>query len=151
MIGVNILEELVRILDDNLSLNYTEIIEDTIYLHVESKLPEVRCPFCGTGSSRVHSHYKRDFQDLPIQNMKTIIVLNNRKMFCDNPACSHRTFAEPFAFIKPKSKKTDRLIEEIISLSKSMSSVSAQKYLRKNVVRVGKSTICELLKKGRKL
>ena len=151
MIGVNILEELIKILDGNLTLRSTEIIDDTIYLHVESELPEVECPYCGTKSSRVHSRYVRDFQDLPIQNMKTIIVLNNRKLFCDNPDCTHRTFAEPFGFIKPKSKKTDRLIEEIINLSKSVSSVSAQKFLRKNVVKVGKSTICELLKKGRKL
>ena len=151
MIGVNILEELIKILDSNLTLKSTEIIEDTIYLHVESVLPEVECPYCGTKSARVHSRYVRDFQDLPIQNMKTIIVLNNRKLFCDNPDCTHRTFAEPFSFIKPKSKKTERLIEEIINLSKSVSSVSAQEFLRKNVVKVGKSTICELLKKGRKL
>ncbi len=143
------MEELIKLLDENLTLKFTEIIGDTIYLHVESVLLEVKCPFCGTNSSRIHSHYERSFQDLPIQNMKTEIVLNNRKIFCDNPACSHRTFAEPFTFIKPKSKKTNRLIEDIINLSKSMSSVSAQNYLRKNVVRVGISTICELLKKGR--
>lgn len=145
------MEKLIRILDNNLTLKSSEIIEGTIYLHVESMLPKVECPFCGTKSARVHSHYERNFQDLPIQNMKTIIVQNNRKLFCDNPGCAHRTFAEPFAFIKPKSKKTNRLIEEIISLSKSMSSVSAEKFLRKNVVKVGKSTICELLKKGRNL
>jgi len=148
--GVSTLEGLIKLLDENLTLQSSEIIEDTIYLHVTSTLSEVKCPFCGTKSSRVHSYYERRFQDLPIQNMKTIIVLNNRKMFCDNPNCSHRTFAESFTFIKPKSKKTNRLIDEIISLSKSMSSVAAEKYLRKNVVKVGKSTICELLKKGQK-
>lgn len=144
------MEGLIKLLNDNLTLKSSEIIEDTIFLHVESLLPEVKCPYCGTKSSRVHSHYQRKFQDLPIQGMKTVIVLNNRKLFCDNQGCLHRTFAEPLDFIKPKSKKTNRLIDEIISLSKSMSSISAQKYLRKNVVRVGKSTICELLKKGRK-
>jgi AraC-like DNA-binding protein len=47
--------------------------------------------------------------------MKTIVVLNNRKLFCDNQDYAYRTFAEPFGFIKPKFKKTDRLIEEIIN------------------------------------
>lgn len=148
---MKILEELIKILDINLTLKSTEIIDDPIYLHVESVLPEVECPYCGTKSARVHSRYERSFQDLPIQNMKAIIVLNNRKLFCDNPHCTHRTFAENFGFIKPKSKKTDRLIEEIINLSKSVSSVSAQKFLRKNVVKVGKSKIYELLKNGHKL
>lgn len=143
------LEELIKLLDSHLTLLSTDFQEDTIYLLVKSTLNEVSCPFCGTLSSRVHSRYLREFQDLPLQNRKTIIRLHNRKFFCDNPNCSHRTFAEPFTFIRPKSKKTNRLIEEIITLSKSMSSVSAEKYLRKNVVRVGKSTICELLKKGR--
>ena len=71
--------------------------------------------YCGAKSARIHSHYVRTFQDLPIQHMKTIVVLNNRKLFCDNQDCAYRTFAEPFGFIKPKFKKTDRLIEEIIN------------------------------------
>ncbi len=143
------MEKLIKALDPNLTLISIEVVGDIIYMDVESTLAEVRCPYCKTTSSRIHSRYTREFQDLPIQNKKSIIRLRNRKMFCQNQECAYKTFAESFSFISPKSKKTNRLIEEIIQLSSKMSSVSAEKYLRNHVVRVGKSTICELLKKGR--
>jgi len=68
-------------------------------------------------------------------------------MFCDNPICERTTFAESFAFIGHKSKKTNRLQDEIFSVSNNMSSVAAQRLLRNGVANVSKSTICLLLKK----
>ena len=70
-------------------------------------------------------------------------------MFCNNPKCNHKTFAEKFEFIEPKGKKTNRLENEIISLSLNMSSITASKYLKRSIANVGKSTICNLLKKER--
>jgi transposase len=95
----------------------------------------------------VHSRYTRKCQDLPIQGKKTVIMMNNRKFFCKNPGCSHKTFAEKFDFVKPKATKTDRLQNEITRISLKQSSVSAAEYLRGSVCDVGKSTICDMLKK----
>jgi len=71
----------------------------TIYLHVESTKQVLQCPLCGATSTRVHSHYERSFQDLPIQGKKVVVIIDNRKMFCDNPECERTTFAESFAFM----------------------------------------------------
>lgn len=142
------MDDFIKLLDKNLEYEKHEMIEDTVYIDVRSTRIAVECPYCGSLTSRCHSKYSRSFQDLPIQGKKTIVILNNRNMFCDNPDCDHTTFAESFSFIKEKSKKTERLLEEILHVSKSMSSVQAENYLRKNVVKIGKSTICELLKKG---
>lgn len=142
------MDDFIKLLNENLEYEKHEIIEDTLYIYVHSIRATVECPFCGYSTSRCHSRYLKNFQDLPMQGKKTIIILDNRKMFCDNPDCDHTTFAESFSFIEKKSKKTKRLIEEILHLSRSMSSVEAENYLRKNVVKVGRSTICELLKKG---
>ena len=30
-------------------------------------MSEVKCPYCGTLSSKVHSSYEREIQDLPMQ------------------------------------------------------------------------------------
>jgi len=68
-------------------------------------------------------------------------------MFCDNPDCSHTTFAERFDFISYKAKKTRRLEDEIVRMSINCSSVAASKALKENVVDIGKSTVCNLLKK----
>ncbi len=143
------MDELIKLLDPGLTLEKYEIAEDTIKLYVISEKTELMCPFCNMVSTRVHSRYDRSFQDLPIQGKKAVVIISNRKMFCSNPECSHTTFAEKFDFIEYKAKKSKRLKEEIIRVSLKQSSVSASEYLRKSVVDVKKSTICNYLKKIR--
>lgn len=75
------------------------------------------------------------------------MILKNRKFFCQNPYCKRKTFAECFEFIVSKAKKTNRLEEEIVSLALNCSSIAASLQLKRTIVNVGKSTICELLKK----
>jgi len=141
------METIIKMLDSNLELNSYEIIDGTIYLHVESIRQGLQCPLCGSISTRVHSHYERSFQDLPIQGKKVVVIINNCKMFCDNSNCERTTFAESFAFLSHKSKKTHRLKDEIFNVSNNMSSIAAQRLLRDGVAMVSKSTICLLLKK----
>ncbi|WP_278248754.1 transposase family protein [Clostridium botulinum] len=106
-----------------------------------------KCSYCGGYSNKVHSKYKRTFQDLPMQNKKVEIILNNKKYFCCNTECSQRTFAESFSCFQFKGKKTIRLEEQISRIATNMSSIVAQKYLRVNIANVSKSTICTFLKK----
>jgi len=142
------MDEIIKLLDHHLDYVNHEIIENTMYISVESNREKVRCPHCNNLSTKIHSRYNKSFQDLPIQGMKVVIVLINRKYFCKNIKCDYTTFAETFDFIGKKSKKTKRLEKEIINLATNVSSVAASKFLSKNVVNIGKSTICELLKKN---
>jgi len=137
----------IKQLDPNLDYINYEINNDKCYITVASNRKEVICPFCGRSSSRIHSTYNRTFQDLPIQGYKVFITIRNRKMFCDNSDCKHTTFAERFDFISYKAKKTRRLEDEIVRLSINCNSVAASKDLKENVVDIGKSTVCNLLKK----
>jgi len=141
------MDEFIKLLNEELEYVSHEIIDDTIFIRVVSIRKEVVCPFCGQSSSKTHSHYDRSFQDLPMQNKKVIIILSNRKMFCHNPDCKHTTFAETFEFLPAKAKKTKRLEDEIINLSMNVSSLTASSILKTRVAKVGKSTICNLLKK----
>lgn len=141
------MNELIKLLDENLEYIDHELIKDTICINVKSSKKEASCPDCNTSSQRIHSRYKRSFQDLPISGKKSVIILNNRKFFCNNKDCKRRTFSEKFDFIGDKAKKTKRLEDEIINLSKNMSSISASKLLRQNIATVGKSTVCNILKK----
>lgn len=122
-------------------------MDDTIFIYVKSKSSDAICPYCNTKSGKIHSYYERSFQNLPIQSKKTLIILKNRKMFCQNPDCNKNTFAERFQFILSKSKKTKRLEDEILSISQNVSSVAASKILKKNIAQVSESTICNFLKK----
>lgn len=141
------MDEFIKLLDEHLDYLEHEISDDTIIIYISSNRKEVICPYCGCKSSKLHSTYERSFQDLPLMGKKSRLVIDNRKMFCLNPDCSHTTFAETFDFLPSKGKKTKRLLDKIIDISLSVSSVKATDILRDGIVEVGKSTICSLLKK----
>lgn len=140
--------KLIKMLDSDLECMDCRIKEDTIIMDIKSSINVIECPYCGASTSRVHSTYIREIQDIPLQDKRTILLLNTRKMFCDNHECTHKTFSEPFDFVKPKAKKTNRLIDRILITSVKLSSVSAQTLLESNNIQASKSSICELLKKN---
>lgn len=141
------MKELIKFLDKNLDYVSHEILKDTMYIHVISNRKTFRCPHCKTESKKIHSHYVKSFQDLPIQEKKVIIVLKNRKFFCENKECSNKTFSETFSCIDFKSKKSKRLVEYIVNTSIKLSTIDASKLLKINGVKVSKSTVHNLLKK----
>lgn len=141
------MDEIVKMLDRNLDYISHEIINDVYYIKVKSNRDKVICPFCKTVSVNPHSYYKRSFQDLPIQGKKVIIQLNNRKMNCKNTKCQYTTFAERFDFLGNKARKSERLEEAINNISLNCSSVTASHILKKEAIDVGKSTICNMIKK----
>ncbi|QAA33505.1 transposase family protein [Clostridium manihotivorum] len=141
------MDELIKLLDSNLQYIKHELVDDTIYIEVSSNRKSVSCPYCGEKSDKAHSWYKKSFQDLPMQNKKVVIILNNRKMFCNNQSCSKKTFAETFEFLAPNAKKSSRLENEIINISVNVSSLAAERIIRNRIANIGKSTICNLLKK----
>ncbi len=142
------MDEFIKFLDP--SLNYVEhkINDKICIITVKSGRQEAICPYCGIPSSKTHSVYKKEFQDLPIQNNQVTILIMNRKMFCLNPECSHKTFSERFDFIRYKARKTERLLERILNMSLRLSSISAAKMLKSDTAAVSKSTICRLIKKN---
>ena len=142
------MDEFIKLLCPSLEYIDHDMGQDLIHIYVRSNRSEVVCPYCGAIGRRIHSHYQRRFRDLPMQGKKVEIVLDNRKYFCDNPDCGHKTFAESFDCLPFKGKRSRRLTDSIIELSLNVSSVTAATMLRKGTADVGKSTICNLIKKG---
>lgn len=143
------MEELIRLLDNDLQYEGYEIRGEELFISVSSGRKVAICPYCKHPSGQVHSRKQRTLKDLPIQGKKVKILLEQRKCFCINELCGKTTFAERFNFYEPKATKTNRLQEEILRVAMTQSSLAASRYLRKSVADVGKSTICNLLKKGR--
>ena len=141
------MDEFIKGLDPHLDYLEHKITDDEVIIYVASNRKECRCPYCGSTSMRVHSCYEKSFQDLPIMGKKTKMIMENRKFFCDNPDCGFTTFAERFDFLAQKGKKTKRLIEKIVDVSLNTSSINASRTLKDGIADVGKSTICNLLKK----
>lgn len=141
------MQEYINMLSHNLKYISKNEDNNSIIFLVESTVKSPICPYCGTPSSRCHSKYKKSFDDLPLNNKKVTVEIYNRKMFCDNKYCNHKTFSETYDFVDRRAKKTKRLVNYILDISINMSSISAQNTLRKNGIKIGKSTICTFLKK----
>ncbi len=143
------MEELIKLLDENLHYEGYEIQGEELFIYVSSARGKAICPYCGQESDQIHSRKVRTLKDLPMQGKKVKILLMQKKYFCPNEACAKKTFAERFGFFEPKATKTNRLQKEIMRVALMQSSVEVSRYLRRSVAEVSKSTICNLLKKGR--
>ena len=141
------MRDLIKMLDANLVYHDHQVYSDHIDIFVHSNREFVSCPLCGQSSSRIHSHYPRSFNDLPIQGKEVHIHLLNRKYFCLNPECLRQIFAESFDFLQPNSKQTNRLNDKIMKISLETSSVTASRLLKDEGVDISKSAICNRLKK----
>jgi len=131
-------EEIVKPLDKNLECVRYEVKSDRIAIWVKSSKKGAVCPYCGTPSTRVHSIYERTIQDL---------LMLCTKMFCDNENCSKKRFAGTFELVNSRGKMTKRLEEELVKTSMNMSSIQASRLIIENIADIGKSSICNLLKK----
>ena len=141
------MEDIGPLIDPNLKCTKMQIKDEIILLHVEARNKSAICPFCQLESHRVHSWYIKKVQDLPIQGKKVLLLIKRRKMLCDNPECSHRTFVERFNLVEPKRIRSKSPDDEILNLCKNMNANSAAKLLRNHIAMVGKSTLCNMLKK----
>ena len=112
--GAALIEALRTLPDKNLKFVSSEMVGDTLEITVTSKRSKPICPYCGTPSDSVHSHYTRVLQDLPAWGIKVKYLLHNVKYRCLNKDCAHTTFAEAFDFFEPKATITKRLKAEIV-------------------------------------
>ena len=146
------MDKLIKGIDPNLEYEWSEEKGDVMRVYAVSARSKAQCPYCGSYSGQVHSVYQRKFRDLPIQGKKVEVIIKNRKFFCRNPECEHKTFAERYECLPRKARNSRRLTQAIVNTSIHMSSIAASKTLKQGTVDVGKSTICRLLKKrARKL
>jgi transposase len=143
------MEELIRLLDEKLCYDGFEIQGEEIFIRVSSTDKIAICPYCGEASGQLHSRKLRTLKDLPIQRKRVKILLDQKKYFCKNNLCKNTTFVERFDFFEPKATRTNRLQQEILRVALTQSSVAASRYLKSSIAEVSKSSICNMLKKGR--
>lgn len=142
-----LMDEFIKMLSTDYELLDFKIKDTQIVFEIPSTKKSCTCPFCNNTSSRVHSTYQREIQDLPLHNKQTVLLVNTRKIFCENPDCQATTFAERHPFAAKNGKKTDRLVTNILNTSLQLSSINASRLLKTESVMVCKSSICKLLKK----
>ena len=61
------MNDIIKLIDDDLKYDKHEIDTDTLYIYVSSSRTEFTCPYCGNKSNKVHSKYTKTIQDLSLQ------------------------------------------------------------------------------------
>jgi transposase len=74
---------------------------ETLTLLLASSQSTQACPDCAHVSSHVHSRDIRQLADLPCQGRAVRLCLKGRRFFCQNAACSRKTFAEQLRELAP--------------------------------------------------
>jgi transposase len=108
---------------------YMSHSHERLTLYLASTKKSSRCPTCDGLSHRVHSRYWRTTRDLPISLYEVKVHLLVQKFFCDQISCPQRIFVQRCSgFLKPYSRRTERLNEIFMHLAFSMSAEGASKF-----------------------
>lgn len=71
-----------------------EVAGTLLCIRASARADAAACPSCGRASRRMHSQYERRLADAAVGGRRVLIRLQVRRLFCDDPACAKRTFAE---------------------------------------------------------
>ncbi|MGW0252080.1 ISL3 family transposase [Nocardia goodfellowii] len=72
------------------------------------------CPGCSTPSRRVHSRYRRQLSDTSVTGREVVIVLQVRRLFCDNFDCGRKTFAEQLPGLAARYGRRTLLLQRVL-------------------------------------
>jgi transposase len=96
-------------------------VDMTLLVEAHSAQAQVSCPTCQQPSLRVHSRYCRTPRDLPVSEHIVRLVLHVRRFFCDNEACTRRTFAERLPKLLPfRAQRTTRLTRTVQNVATAL-------------------------------
>lgn len=75
------------------------------------------CPDCGRESERVHSRYLRTLADVAVGGRPVLIGLSVRRLFCDSPNCTRRTFAEQVKGLTARYQRRSPLLQHLVEMA----------------------------------
>jgi len=118
---------------------------DSLLITLKCNQTSSACPVCLTNSSRIHSHYSRKVQDLPIGEKSVELIILSRRWFCDNPQCKVKIFTERFDWLSSNGRRTKRTEEVLRKIAFSTSCLSAEKVARSVHIPVSHDTLLSLI------
>ncbi|MEU1550953.1 ISL3 family transposase [Nocardia sp. NPDC005745] len=99
---------------DGLVIGAVRAVGSTVRIDAATVDKPVECPCCAAVSRRVHSRYRRRLSDTAISGRKVVIARRIRRLFCDNPACGRRTFAEQVPKLAARYARRTLLLEQVL-------------------------------------
>jgi transposase len=129
----------------NLELMHIYSINESLLITLKSKRTSSSCPSCSKKSSRIHSHYTRKVQDLPIGEKSVELLILSRRWFCDNPECNVKIFTERFDWLSSNGRRTKRTEDVLRKMAFSTSCLSAEKLAKSAHIPVSHDTLLALI------
>ncbi len=114
---------------------------------IPSTLPSSLCPSCGTSSSRVHSHYRRQIADLPLAGRRVELIATVHRFRCEAVPCGRRIFAGRFGngVVAPWARRTGRLDGLVHHLGLALGGRPAASFARRLMLPVSNDTLLRVV------
>ncbi len=126
-----------------------EPAQSTLTLTLRARPATAPCPLCGARSKRVHSRYQRTLADLPWGEHAVTVLLNVRRLFCDNIRCERRIFAERLPNVAaPWAHRTVRLTGQLTAVGLALGGAAGARLGDKLRLAASRNTLLRLVRQG---
>jgi transposase len=124
----------------------TELAGSLLCIRARTRAGAAACPACGHSSRRVHSRYERRLADAAIGGRRVIIWLQVRRLFCGEPGCAKRTFAEQVPGLTARyARKTPLLTELLQNIAVALAGRAGCRLARALQAMASRSTLLRLV------
>ena len=130
-----------------LQIDQIAVDADIITITVVSVQDQPNCPQCSQPSGRVHSFYVRTAADVTWAAFSALWQLRVRRMFCDNPDCPRRTFAERLGCLPPHARRSERLAQAQHALALARGGEAGARLSTKLHIRVSPDTLLRMIRR----
>ena len=133
--------------DDTIEILHEHLEDMNLFYVIEVHSSSAKCPSCFTPSTRSHSRYSREIKDMPQGGRNVTMKVFMHKWFCDAPDCPRKIFTERLSWLKPYSRRTDRMEKVLIEIALSTSCLNAEKLCQSLHYPVSHDTLLRLIRK----
>jgi transposase len=124
-----------------------ETAEETLLVTARTAHTSVVCPGCEQQSHRIHSHYVRTPEDLPLSGKRARLRLRVRRFRCLNASCAKQTFTEPLPNLLPfRARRTARLARAQSFVGAALGGEAGARLLHQLSMPVSPATILRTLR-----
>ncbi len=127
----------------------SSMADDGTTISVRSTSTSSQCPSCGMVSGRVHSHYRRQINDLPLAGRSVKLIATVRRFRCEAVRCGQSIFAERFAdgIVAPWARRTGRLDGLVHHLGLALGGRPAASFARRLMLPVSNDTLLRVVRR----
>jgi transposase len=151
-IGISVMPQIIRgasLVPAGFFVDRVTRTQNGVEIAVHSSKKAGICPSCGGISRRVHSHYRRRVNDLPLSGQRVQIIVSARRFRCDAVRCGTQIFAERFASdVLPRSaRRTGRLEGIVHHLGLALGGRPAASFARRLMMPVSNDALLRVVRR----